>query len=194
VARAGLRTGTTPSSPPRPRDYPRHKRDDASGPGRETGTPGTAPRGDRNGAGTTRPAAGQDPGPYRDRPAPVPEGADDRDGPGLVLVPFVDRDGTRYVTERELSRLHGLLDREATAADVLASGEPGDELPIAAAARLAGASPSYLARLCRTYESHGSEITSALAAGEIPKAGVPSVPAHRGRQLPRQPRRAGRVR
>jgi TrwC relaxase len=174
----GLGIGTTLSPAQWDRDDPGLDRDEASGPGRETGRPGTASRGDRDGASTARPAAGPDPGGDRDSLGPISEAVDDgRDGAGMALVPFVDRDGTRYVSERELSRLRALLDRGATAEDVLAGGEPGDELPIPVAARLVGASPSYLARLCRTYESHGSETTSALAAGETPRALVGRPPA-----------------
>jgi hypothetical protein len=52
---------------------------------------------------------------------------------------------------------------------VLAAGDPGDELSVATAARIVGASPSYLARLCRTYVTSRDEITAALGAGETPK-------------------------
>jgi hypothetical protein len=36
-------------------------------------------------------------------------GGTDRGSPGMALVPFVDRDGTRYVTDREPSRSKTLL-------------------------------------------------------------------------------------
>jgi TrwC relaxase len=189
----GLRTETTQSPTPRDRDDPGHDRDEASGPDTRPGRWG--PHRATIGTATARPAAAPDPGHDRDDSRPVPESAGDgRDGPGLALVPFVDRDGTRYVSERELSRLQGLLDREVTAEDVLASGDPGDELPIPAAARVVGASPSYLARLCRTYENHRAEITTAAGRRRDPEAGVRGVPAHPGGQLSGHPRLAGRVR
>jgi TrwC relaxase len=100
-------------------------------------------------------APGRGPGRDRDtvtgllRPGRGPDA--NRDDPGMALVPFIDRDGTRYVTDRELTRVEDLARRGVPAEEVLKAGDPADELSILAAARLVVASPSYLARLCRSY-------------------------------------------
>jgi conjugative relaxase-like TrwC/TraI family protein len=135
-----------------------------------TGTPisaGTRTPGN-SGAGPGRhPGRNQDTGSGPSRPG-SDRGAD-RDDAGMALVPFIDADGTRYVTDRELSRVEELAARGVTADDVLAAGDPGDEMSIPAAARLAGVRRGYLSRLCRSYFDHRDEITAALARGEVPK-------------------------
>jgi conjugative relaxase-like TrwC/TraI family protein len=96
-------------------------------------------------------------------------GGADRNDPGMALVPFVDRDGTPYVSDAELSRIEDLTRRGVSADAVREAGDPGHELSIPEAARLVGASPSYLARLCRSYLTHQDEITATLAEGGRPK-------------------------
>jgi conjugative relaxase-like TrwC/TraI family protein len=135
-------------------------------------------------AGTTVPAGTRTPGtsgegpgrhPGRDWDAgmgPLGPGSDPgvgRDDLGIALVPFIDRDGNRYILDRELSRVEDLASRDVTAAEVLATGDPGDKLSIPAAARLVGVRRGYLSRLCRNYLDHREEISTALAAGETPK-------------------------
>jgi hypothetical protein len=129
----------------------------------ETGTPGPTgegpgfdPSGDRD-AGMGSPGPGSDPGAGRGRDDP------------RALVPFIDSDWTRYIADRELSRVENLASRGVSAAEVLAAGDPGDELSIPTAARLVGVRRGYLSRLCRSYLDHRGEITAALAAGETPK-------------------------
>jgi len=124
-------------------------------PGQAGERPGRDPGRDRD-TGTGPRGAGRDPG-------------SGRGDPGMALVPFIDRDGTRYVSDRELSRVEDLARRGVSAEEVLDRGDPADELSIPAAARLVGASPSYLARLCRSYLKHRDEIMTTLAAGETPK-------------------------
>jgi conjugative relaxase-like TrwC/TraI family protein len=102
-------------------------------------------------------------------PGPGRDPGTGRDDPSIALVPFIDRDGVRYITDRELTRVEDLARRGVPAEEVLEAGDPEDELSIPAAARLVGASPSYLARLCRSYLKNRDEITATLAAGEIPK-------------------------
>ncbi len=89
--------------------------------------------------------------------------------PGLVLVPVVDPDGSRLIPERELARLEALVTESRSGAAVLATGAGDDELSVAAAARLVGASPSYLARLCRAYREHQGDIDAAIAGGDTPR-------------------------
>jgi TrwC relaxase len=134
----------------------------AGGPGRWTGTPvratGTpdrAPRSDRDGSDHHPPGEPTDSGP-------------DRDGIGMALVPFIDRDTTRYVGERELSRVEEFAARGISADDVLNAGDPGEEFAVPAAARLLGVRRGYLSRLCRIYLAHQDDITAALATGDTP--------------------------
>jgi conjugative relaxase-like TrwC/TraI family protein len=127
-----------------------------------TGTPGTSGSGPGRHPGTDRGTGS--------RPSqPGPDPGSDRDDAGMALVPFIDGDGTRYVTDRELSRVEALVARGVTADEVLAAGDPGDELSIPAAARVVGVRRGYLSRLGRSYFDHRDEITAALAAGEVPK-------------------------
>jgi hypothetical protein len=87
----------------------------------------------------------------------------------MARVPFIDRDGTRYVSDAELARVEDLASRGVSAEAVRAAGDPDDELSVPEAVRLVGVSPSYLARLCRTYLNHEDEITAAFAEGSAPK-------------------------
>jgi conjugative relaxase-like TrwC/TraI family protein len=87
----------------------------------------------------------------------------------MALVPFIGRDGTSYVSDAELSRIEHLASRGVSTQTVRETGDPDDELSIPEAARLVGASPSYLARLCRSYVDHRDEITATLAEGGAPK-------------------------
>jgi hypothetical protein len=150
----GPRAGTAGSSADRPRRAATTPGSTPDTPGPETGTPDGGQPADRD--GQTHPggnAVGR---------------RDDWDGDGIVLVPFVDRDGTRYVSDRELSRVEDLATLGVSANDVLGAGGAGDEMSAGAAARLLGVSRSYLARLCRTYVTHEDEISATLAAGETP--------------------------
>jgi hypothetical protein len=97
------------------------------------------------------------------------EAATASDDPGTALVPFVESDGTRYVSDAELTRVEELMSRRVPADAVRDAGNPADELSIPNAARLVGASPSYLARLCRSYLTHRDEIVTTLAEGGTPK-------------------------
>ena len=69
----------------------------------------------------------------------------------------------------DLARVEDLASRGVSAEAVRAAGDPSDELSVPEAVRLVGVSPSYLARLCRTYLNHEEEITAAFAEGSAPK-------------------------
>jgi conjugative relaxase-like TrwC/TraI family protein len=127
-----------------------------------TGTPGTS-----GAAPGCRPGPDRDTGTGASRAGSDPGG--DRDVAVTVLVPFIDADGTRYVTDGELSRVEEVVARGVTADEVLAAGESGDELSIPVAARLVGVRRGYLSRLCRTYLDHQDDIAASVAAGEAPK-------------------------
>jgi conjugative relaxase-like TrwC/TraI family protein len=158
----------TPSrpGPPLGRDDDRDARNDA---------PDLEPRpgAGRDGAGTSgqdRAADGEhdrDPGATGTDPGPTT--GTGRDDTGMALVPHIDRDGSRYVGEAELSRVEALVARGVSSDEVLAGGDPDEELSVPAAARLVGTSRGYLSRLCRSYLEHQPEIDAKLAAGETPK-------------------------
>jgi conjugative relaxase-like TrwC/TraI family protein len=147
----------------------------ATGPG-GTGSPGALPAGtgttpDHGTADTGSPSAVPaetgTPGTPRSGPGSDPRRG--RDDTGMALVPYIDQDGSRYIGDRELSRVEALTARGMSGSEVLAGGEPGDDLSVPAAARLVGASRGYLCRLCRSYLEHRGEIDAKLAAGETPK-------------------------
>jgi conjugative relaxase-like TrwC/TraI family protein len=127
-----------------------------------TGRPEPSGRGPGRHSGRYRDTGTGPPGPARD-PGAV------RDDPRMALVPFIDGDATRYISDRELSRVEDLVARGVTAAEVLAVGHPGDELSIPAAARLVGVRRGYLARMCSSYLDNRDEITAALDEGDTPK-------------------------
>jgi hypothetical protein len=133
------------------------------GPDRDSGTRAGNALAGPGPAGTADGLAGSDGA----RPGRV--GGAERNDPGMALVPLIDRDGTRYVSDAELSRMEDLTRRGVSADAVREAGDPGDELLIPEAARLVGASPSYLARMCRSYLTHQDEITATLAEGGRPK-------------------------
>jgi hypothetical protein len=82
-------------------------------------------------------------------------------GTGTDLVPFVDRDGTVFVRDSELERVEALVNESRSGAFADGTSGPGEVVNAAEAARLIGASRSYVARLCRTWEQHRDEITAA---------------------------------
>jgi conjugative relaxase-like TrwC/TraI family protein len=164
---AGGRAPTSERTPNGDRD------DTGNGSGRHPGSVREAGTGAGNGPDAPRRPptaagpAGTDPA-RAARPAVGRAGLGDHDWRaegGMALVPSIDGDGTRYVSDAELARAEDLTSRGASADAVRAAGDPGDELTIPGASRLVGASPSYLARLCRTFLKHHDEITTALADG-----------------------------
>ncbi len=165
---AGRRAASQPprSAPGLDRNDNRDAGHDAREPGRprdakqvETGNPS-------NGPGPSADDARQ---PGTSRSGPGGATGTDRDETGMALVPHIDQGGTRYVGEDELSRVEALVARGVFSDDVLAGGEPDEDLSVPAAARLVGTTRGYLSRLCRTYVDHKTEIDAKLAAGETPK-------------------------
>lgn len=90
------------------------------------------------------------------------------DSDGSYLVPLIDANGDRWVTESELQRC------EAGRAagpdpDVVAAAGPADEtMSVAEAARLAGVSSRYLRSLCARWERDREKIEAARAQGKQP--------------------------
>lgn len=85
---------------------------------------------------------------------------------GLAIVPTIELDGTVLVRERELARVEAQVDTPRDGTGVLVDGDPDDLLTPAEAAALVGASPSYVARLCRRWEQDRAKIEKALAEGK----------------------------
>ena len=82
-------------------------------------------------------------------------------GLGTVLVPVLAGDGSVLVRESELTRVEALVNESRSGRSLTGTGDPGEILNGAEAARLIGASRSYVARLCRTWEEHRDEIVAA---------------------------------
>lgn len=99
--------------------------------------------------------------------------------PGAAyLVPVVDPDGTRWVSEAELVRCQHARDAGVSAEAVRALGAPGDQLSLGGAARLAGVTNRYLRGVARYHENHQVEIAESVAAGRQPRRAY--LEAHRG--------------
>ncbi|QYG91771.1 relaxase domain-containing protein [Iamia sp. SCSIO 61187] len=94
------------------------------------------------------------------------------------LVPFVDADGSRWVTEAELSRCRLAREEGVTPDAIRSLGAPQDQLSISEAARLAGVTAQYLRGVARYHEDHSDEIDQAVAAGRQPRHAY--LEAHRG--------------
>jgi conjugative relaxase-like TrwC/TraI family protein len=87
---------------------------------------------------------------------------------GSYLVPIVDDDGTRWVTETELARCEAARAGVGPAA-ITSAGMPEDQFPISEAARLAGVTAQYMRKVASHYEDHQTEINAAIAAGQQPR-------------------------
>ena len=84
---------------------------------------------------------------------------------GSYLTPIIDDDGERWISGTELDRCETARALGTTSAEVVAMGQPDDQLTTAEAARLAGVIPRYVRRLCRRWETDRSEIEAAIEAG-----------------------------
>lgn len=110
-------------------------------------------------------------------PGPVP-GDLSAQLPGSFLVPVLDRDGSRWVTQTELDRC---LDARADGVDhevIATAGAADDQFPLAEAARLAGVTSRYLRRLAGRYDQNRDTIETIVRAGRPPRHAY--VVAHRG--------------
>jgi conjugative relaxase-like TrwC/TraI family protein len=104
--------------------------------------------------------------------------ADAQEPETSFLVPFVDADGSRWVTEAELDRCRLAREEGVTPDAIRALGAPEDQLSISEAARLAGVTAQYLRGVARYHEDHCDEIDQAVAAGRQPRHAY--LEAHRG--------------
>ena len=87
---------------------------------------------------------------------------------GAYLVPTIDADGTRWVSEAELQRCEAARAAGPDPDVISAAGAPEDLLPLAEAARLAGVSAQYLRGLAGRWERHREAIEVARAEGKEP--------------------------
>jgi len=94
------------------------------------------------------------------------------------LVPFIDADGSRWVTEAELSRCQEAREEGVAPDAVRALGASDDQLSIGEAARLAGVTSRYLRGVARYYEQNSEQIDQSIAAGRRPRRAY--IEAHRG--------------
>ena len=88
---------------------------------------------------------------------------------GSYLIPTVETDGTRWVTDTELTRCSDARDAGVHPDEVRALGAPDDILTIAEAARLAGVTARYLRGRARYHDEHRVEIERSVAAGRTPR-------------------------
>jgi len=81
------------------------------------------------------------------------------------VVPVIDADGNRWVTQEELDRVADARSRGTPPDEVAAAGAPHDQLSVAEAARLSGLSSRYVRSLCRRYDDRRTDIDKAVAEG-----------------------------
>lgn len=81
------------------------------------------------------------------------------------LVPIVDADGNRWVSQDELDRVADARSRGTPPDEVAAAGAVDDQLSVVHAARLSGLSSRYVRSLCRRYDDRRTEIETAIDEG-----------------------------
>lgn len=111
-------------------------------------------------------------------PKPPLTSTDTQEPGASFLVPFVDGDGSRWVTESELSRCQTAREAGVTPEAIRSLGAPDDQLSLDDAGRLAGVTARYLRGVARHHEQHRDEIDQAVAAGRQPRRAY--LEAHRG--------------
>lgn len=84
------------------------------------------------------------------------------------VVPFIDPDGNRFVSEHELDRIEDARARGTPAAQIAGAGAAADQFSVAEAARLSGVTAQYLRGLCRRFEQDRAEIDAEIAKGRTP--------------------------
>jgi conjugative relaxase-like TrwC/TraI family protein len=97
---------------------------------------------------------------------------------GSYLVPVIEPDGSRWVTDGELSRCEASREAGVDPEELAATGTPGDQFPLAEAARLAGTTARYLRSLASRYDKDRERIDASIAAGRRPRQAY--LVAHRG--------------
>ena len=98
-------------------------------------------------------------------PADYPVGAAGAEPGAAYLVPVVDSDGSRWVSEDELARCQQARDEGVSPEQVRALGGPEDQLTIIEAARLAGVTNRYLRGLPATTRTTRSRSPSPSTRG-----------------------------
>jgi conjugative relaxase-like TrwC/TraI family protein len=116
--------------------------------------------------------------PDGDEPAGHGYGNDASQPGGSYLVPVVEPDGSRWVTETELRRCQQARELGASPEKIRSLGSSDDQLPITEAARLVGVTSQYLRGVARRYDQDRAEIEQTIAAGRQPRKAF--LEAHRG--------------
>ncbi len=107
------------------------------------------------------------------------------------LAPVIDRDGARWISERELQRCEAGRAAGPDPEAVAAAGTPDDFLALSEAARIAGVSARYLRTLCTKRERNRETIEATRAAGDEPPR--PFLRGYRGLKGPWLVRRSDLV-
>jgi conjugative relaxase-like TrwC/TraI family protein len=97
---------------------------------------------------------------------------------GSYLVPIIEADGSRWVTDAELSRCEASREDGVDPEALAAAGMPGDQFSLAEAARLTGTTSRYLRVLASRYDKDRERIDASIAAGRRPRQA--HLVAHRG--------------
>lgn len=108
----------------------------------------------------------------------VPGCVPGRQPEGSFLVPIIDRDGDRWITEIELSRCIDARESGTEPEAIARTGRLEDQFPLSEAARLAGVTQRYMRKVARRYEEHQNDIEQSLAAGHPPRRAY--LVSHRG--------------
>ena len=88
---------------------------------------------------------------------------------GSFLVPQIDKDRSRWITETELDRFEQARSLGTEPDEIASVGDPQDQLSLHDAARLAGVTTQYMRALCRRYQEHRNESAQALEDGGSPR-------------------------
>ena len=85
------------------------------------------------------------------------------------LVPIVEPDGSRWVTDAELTACQTAREAGVDPDELRAGGHDDDQLSISEATRLAGVTKQYVRKLAKHHEDHRGEIEQTIEAGRRPR-------------------------
>jgi len=85
------------------------------------------------------------------------------------LVPVVEADGSRWVTQAELARCQAARVAGVDPKEIRAWGDESDQLSIGEATRLAGLTNRYMRKVAKHHEDHRTDIERTIEAGRQPR-------------------------